>query len=196
VSDEGYNKMVESFALDKVGGFARVIVVNPLHEKLPRLVLVAYCTCGCFDSQWVRRQWDRIDALWMKHCYSAVGPIVGHASDGDSRRRQLMLQDFRGLQGPRLRVGWEGWVFSSLLNANGEATGLHDQDYIHNGKKLLNPIDSNVHILRLGGDLALYQQYVKCLTTSPWMNMGYCKRILTGRIARIGPVPRGCVRRR
>jgi len=122
----GYNKLVESFKLDKVGGFARVIVVNPLHEKLPRLVLVAICTCGCFDSNWVRQQWDQIDELWKKHCYSAVGPIIGHASDGDSRRRQLMLQDFRSKDGLRLSVDWEGWVFTSALNVQGEATGLHD----------------------------------------------------------------------
>ena len=100
-SELGYNKMVESFKLDKVGGFARVIVVNPLHEKLPRLVLVACCTCGFFNSQWVRQQWDQIDNLWMQHCYSSVGPIIGHASDGDSRRRQLMLQDCKSVQGKR-----------------------------------------------------------------------------------------------
>lgn len=93
----------------------------------------------------------------MQHCYSHVGPIIGHASNGDSRRRQLMLQDFRSERGPRLAVDWEGWLFSSHVNLHGEATGLHDQDYIHNGKKLLNPIDSNVCTLRLGGDLALHQ---------------------------------------
>ena len=108
VGEAGYNKMVDSFRLDKVGGFARVIVVSPMHDKLPRLVLVACCTCGCFDSSWVRQQWDRIDDLWRKHCYAAVGPIIGHASDGDSRRRQLMLIDYRGLEGRRLSVDWEG----------------------------------------------------------------------------------------
>ena len=108
VGEAGYNKMVDSFRLDKVGGFARVIVVSPMHDKLPRLVLVACCTCGCFDSSWVRQQWDRIDELWRKHCYAAVGPIIGHASDGDSRRRQLMLIDYRGLEGRRLSVDWEG----------------------------------------------------------------------------------------
>ena len=51
----GYNKMLDSFRLDKVGDFARVIVVNPLHEKLPRLVLIACCTYGYFNSQWVRQ---------------------------------------------------------------------------------------------------------------------------------------------
>lgn len=33
--EAGYNKIVESFRTNKVGGFARVIVVNPLHDKLP-----------------------------------------------------------------------------------------------------------------------------------------------------------------
>ena len=41
VGEVGYNKMLGSFQLDKVGGFARVIVVNPLHEKMPHLVMVA-----------------------------------------------------------------------------------------------------------------------------------------------------------
>ena len=63
VREVGYNKMVYSFRLDKVGAIARAIVVNPLHPKLPRLVLVAYCTCGCFNSDWIRKQWKRIDQL-------------------------------------------------------------------------------------------------------------------------------------
>lgn len=57
----GYNKIVESFRTYKVGGFARVIVVNPLHDKLPQLVLVVCNTCNCFDSSWVRKQWELID---------------------------------------------------------------------------------------------------------------------------------------
>jgi len=141
-----------------VGGFARVIVVNLLHAKLPYLVLVASCTCRSFDSGWVRAQWKKIDDLWKEHCYAAVGPIIGHASDGDSRRRQLMLLDYRNSDRMRLTVDWEGWVFTSAINEGGEATGLHDQDYIHNGKKLLNPLDSNVHTLRLGADITLHQQ--------------------------------------
>ena len=31
--------------------------------------------------------------------------------------------------------------------------GLHDQDFIHNGKKLINPIDSHVGTLQLGSDV-------------------------------------------
>jgi hypothetical protein len=46
----GYNTIVDSFRTNKIGGFARIIVVNPLHEKLPRLVLVVCYTCNYFDS--------------------------------------------------------------------------------------------------------------------------------------------------
>ena len=55
--EAGYNKVLESFRFDKVRGFARVIVVNLLHGELPRLVLVVCCTCNCFDSTLVRKQW-------------------------------------------------------------------------------------------------------------------------------------------
>lgn len=53
--EAGYNHIMDAFANDKVGGFARVIMVCPMHLKLPRLVLSVLCTCGCFDSAWVRR---------------------------------------------------------------------------------------------------------------------------------------------
>jgi hypothetical protein len=32
-------------------------------------------------------------------------------------------------------------------------TGLHDQDFIDNGKKLINLLDSLVRVLQLGGDI-------------------------------------------
>jgi hypothetical protein len=35
LGEAGYNKVVNAFQYDKVGGYARVVMVNPLHEKLP-----------------------------------------------------------------------------------------------------------------------------------------------------------------
>lgn len=61
--DNGYNKIVDSFRSDKIGGFARVVMVNPLHQSLPRLVLVVNCTCNCFDASLVKNQWRVIDDL-------------------------------------------------------------------------------------------------------------------------------------
>jgi hypothetical protein len=151
--EEGYNKIVDAFRNDKIGGFARVIMVSPMHEKLPRLVLSVACTCNCFDADWVKKQWERVDALWAAECEQVVGPILGHASDGDSRRHQLMLLDYLTTTQNRYTVPWEGWLMSAGLDNEGRIHGLHDQDFIHNGKKLINPLDSPVRILQLGGDM-------------------------------------------
>lgn len=149
----GYENILDAFRGDKIGSFARVIMVNPLHAKLPRLVLAVSCTCNCFDSCWVRSHWGRIDSLWKLHCEESVGPVVGHASDGDSRRRQLMLEDYTGKSGHRFEVPWEGFVLSAVLGVGNRVQGLHDQDFIHNGKKLINPLDSVVKTLQLGLDI-------------------------------------------
>lgn len=45
--EDGYNAILDSFRNNKVEGFAQVVVVNSMHDKLPRLVLVACCTYNC-----------------------------------------------------------------------------------------------------------------------------------------------------
>jgi hypothetical protein len=39
------------------------------------------------------------------------------------------------------------------VTASGQIQGLHNHDFIHNGKKLINPFDSPVRVLQLGGDI-------------------------------------------
>ncbi len=46
----GYNKVLEVFINYTIVGFANVIIVNALHNKLLGLVLVVFCTCNCFDA--------------------------------------------------------------------------------------------------------------------------------------------------
>ena len=48
--ESGYAAIVDSFQQNDKGSFARVIMVNPLHALLPRLVLVVSCTCNRFNS--------------------------------------------------------------------------------------------------------------------------------------------------
>jgi hypothetical protein len=36
-------------------------------------------------------------------------------------------------------------------------SGLHDQDFIYNGKKLVNPLSSPVKTLQLSDDMALHE---------------------------------------
>jgi len=39
------------------------------------------------------------DELLVKHCKNVVGPIIGHANNKDSWRRQLMLHEFKSIEG-------------------------------------------------------------------------------------------------
>jgi hypothetical protein len=111
----GYNNIMEAFGNYQIAGFSRVIIVNPLHTKLPRVILVVCCTYNCFNFAWVRQRWNAIDRLWIQECLQLVGLVIGHASDGDSRRRQLMLHDYGLTTENRLRVEWDGWMFSAGL---------------------------------------------------------------------------------
>jgi hypothetical protein len=100
----------------------------------------------------VSQQCKKIEELWRKECRSIVGPIIGHASDGDSRIRQLMLIDYKNLAEERLSINWEGWLLTDSVDEDGYYRDLHDQDWLHNGKKLINPLDSLVKTLQLGED--------------------------------------------
>jgi hypothetical protein len=64
-----------------------------------------------------------------------------------------MLENYKVVEGIRLKVEWPGWFFPASLDAFSNAKNLHDQDFIHNGKKLIKKIDSPVKILQLGCDI-------------------------------------------
>jgi hypothetical protein len=103
--------------------------------------------------------------LWIEDCLDSIGPILGHASDGNSRRRQLMLADYLSDSSERYRIPWDGWLMSACIDLEDRVFGLHDQDYVYNGKKLINPLDSPVRVLQLGGDICCLEHvslvYVK-----------------------------------
>jgi len=154
----GYKAIEDAFQENVVGHQARCIIVNPLHPEFPRLCLVATSTCNQFDAKWVQDQWEEIGAMWKQIYLHSVGPILGHASDGDSRRRKLMLEDYtgRGSQGRLLSPLWEGWPLTHSMETVEDmefASGLHDQDYIHNTKKLVNPLDSVAKTLKMGSKM-------------------------------------------
>lgn len=67
-----------------------------------------------------------IDRLWEKCCAATVGPIIGHASDGHSRRRQIKLQDYSSKVGSRYAIPWQGWLLSSEWLGDNRVVGLHD----------------------------------------------------------------------
>ena len=82
---QGYETIVDAFQNHTVGHYARLLIVNPLHEHLPRLALVVHCTCNRFDSEFIKNQWNLVEQMWSSKFKDSIGPIIGHASDGDSR---------------------------------------------------------------------------------------------------------------
>lgn len=65
---------------------------------------------------------------------------TGHASDGDARRRKAMLSMvFQGTAA----IPSENFSLSA-------GSFLMDQDYVHNIKKLVNPLDHISKDLRIG----------------------------------------------
>lgn len=133
----GYEIIIDSFKNNVISHYTRVIIKNPLPERLPRLVVVVHPTYNRFNANFVYQHWEKVESMWKKHVENNLGPIVGHSLDGDSRRRQLMLKDYSSTSGLRYQIPWEGLRLTRLYNGC-NVTGLHDQDYIHNSKKLVN----------------------------------------------------------
>ena len=73
-------------------------MLNPIHPELPPFVVLLQPVCNKFDSSFIRHQWNTIKDLYQKHLADILGPLVRHASDGDSRRRKLRAGANGGLK--------------------------------------------------------------------------------------------------
>ena len=151
------NAITSVFNNYKIGTYARAIILNPLHPNLPRLPVLIMPTCNKFDSNFVFRQWQEVQRLHEAEIESVVGPLIGNSSDGDSRRRKIMLQlsnsevvenEFRPVSRDL------GFVFTCRREDQPSGgyvlRGLCDQDYVHNRKKLLSPLDHASRLLTMG----------------------------------------------
>lgn len=65
-----------------------------------------------------------------------------------------MLADYMDNEGECFEIKWPGWKFSGQKTCD-KVLGLHYQDFVHNGKKLINPLDSLNRLLVLGEELVM-----------------------------------------
>ena len=154
----GYNSIVNAFDQYKVGTYGRAILLNPLHPHLPRIAVLTMPTCNKFDSTFVHRQWQDVERLYEQELKEIVGPLIGHISDGDSQRRKVMVQLATSTVGDRFEPisRDHGFVFSCGKQVTETGYVIHDlcdQDYIHNHKKLLNPLNHANGVLMMGNYL-------------------------------------------
>ena len=152
--EDGYKVIVNAFKECRVGTYGRALILNPLHPKLPKVPVLVQPTCNRFDSDFVKSQWDQVQTLYRDTIEPVLGPLIGNSSDGDTRRRKLQLKMMTGEDGNRSQPipNHQGFAMSCQLREDAETVicNLGDQDYIHNHKKLLNPLDHGSRTLTLG----------------------------------------------
>jgi hypothetical protein len=158
----GYEQIVRAFEEHRIGWYGRAMMINPLCEGLPSIPILFQSTCNKFDADdFVRRQWNELSVCWREAGgLEEVGMLIGHASDGDTRRRKLMLEDYTRVLAPDRCFTLPNCVSFTLvahIAPNEGVSGIHSQDPIHNGKKGINPLDSPHRCLLLGEYMATMQ---------------------------------------
>lgn len=153
--DGAYQRLFEAFQNCQVATHARVIMTNPLHRKLARVILLPQANCNRFTHNKVLHQWPVLDTLCESILDPVLGPGIGHASDGDSRRRKLMLNQSVGVVDRYHPVPVDlGFIMPARIEVTAAGKRLlkdiYDQDCIHNDNKIVNPLDHPTRILQLG----------------------------------------------
>lgn len=154
--EEVVSKMLEAVSLTPAP-YIRVVIVNPLNRKFPRLILMVQTTCLKFNSQFVHDQWAAMERLYSDYLEPFLGPLVAHSSDGDARRRKLFDDMYSKL---------------SLFGLMAETGVLGDPDYIHNAKKLYNQLDSARANLIIGHRMATIVHLVNVVKTGDCLQHG------------------------
>ena len=167
--EAGYTRICEAFSSKKKAGYARVILLNPLHPVYPRVTLLLQATCNKFTSDDVKEQWDSIESEYRKNLEAVVGPLIGQSSDGDRRRRKLMLQNMSNDTGDRFRPIPKklGFTLSARKEVKGDKyiiRDVGDQDCIHQGKKLINPLDHSTRTMMMGDTNTIHMNHLQLLS--------------------------------
>ena len=158
--DLSYENMWQFAELNRVSTYLRLVLINPLRDGVPRLPCLMVGTCLTFTCDgYLLPQWAILEKWYDKHLREILGPLIGHSSDGDSRRRKAMMKESkvpvrRNGRGVWLRftVHVPSFTFSSRYDL-GHPMMCMDQDYIHNIKKLINVLVSQARTVKLGGQI-------------------------------------------
>jgi hypothetical protein len=155
-----YEKLAKWHEESRTGTQVRLMVINPMDVRMAQLPFFFVPTCLTFTAaRYVAEQWRLLRRLYDKFLLNVLGPLVSEgASDGASTRRAHHVRHASGTLDPglvRFTLEAPGFVYHGTAREcdDGRLTDItirKDQDYIHAGKKLLNPCDISSRILELG----------------------------------------------
>ena len=153
-----HESLVNFFKNSVIATMARVIIFNPLHINLPFMVVFLGCTCNSFDHKYVEEQWKECKKIYGEHFLDVFkAPLVGQASDGDSRRKKLMEMNGGKKDGERFRIDSDNFTVSGEIEKDDKnkivSLNVPNQDYIHNGKKSTYPLDHATRKLTVGNHM-------------------------------------------
>ena len=95
--------------------------------------------------------------------------LAPYASDGDSRRRKLHLPNSNSNEAVHYQINHPNFSYSGkLVEVTNQkfAANLSDQDFIQNGKKLVNHLMHPSRVFSLGGNLC-HINHVQLIISNP-----------------------------
>ena len=142
--ENGYENIMNAFKDYTIGSYGRAIILNTFHPNIPNIPLLIMPTCNRFVSEFVRENHDLICTLYEEFLEPVIGPLIGSASDGDSRRRKLFLENSISNGNRYQPIPFPlGFLYTATkITIQGSQRfvikDLADPDYIHNHKNLIN----------------------------------------------------------
>ena len=153
---DAYLRIVR-FALEEKRAFhLRVVVIVPLHPKLPALPVVVHPTCLAFGTGWVQRSWQRMDGFCEEAFAGSLGPVPqGNGSDGSAPHFAAMKISMNIKPGDgRFSLNAPGLLVTGSIKVVGGklyVAGLHMQDPRHDiGLLFGNGLDNNTKDFMMG----------------------------------------------
>ena len=146
--------MVDAYENNVKACYLRIIVINPLHENVPSVIVMLQATCNRFTAEDVDVQWTRLRELWQKHLRPVLGVLIGPGSDGDERRFSLQRGMMTSTAGKRYTSAWRGFRLTAMYDEHGDVIALCAQDSFHCSKKLEAPMAVSTRDFCMGKHLA------------------------------------------
>ena len=148
-----HDLMIDSFNKYEIAGSAREVLLNPLHRPYHNLFFLLHQLVTGLLPKMLRHLISSQYKKWSEHI---IGPLIGHSSDGDARRRKLMVDDLTGATGNRFRpIPLEkGFIYSTEKIEHDDGSyslkGQGDQDAYHQLKKFINVLYLPSRVMTLG----------------------------------------------
>jgi hypothetical protein len=148
--DEGtYDKLVKAVTEDGHGNYLRIVLIQPMHPKMPCFIVMAQNVCLRFGAKEVNLQWKLLQGCFDRRIkHQAKMYMASHGSDGASTRFTLqewrsnmahmgrLLKNHLPFKHPHAVVSISGWLEPCSSHPEGYLPAALDASDLRHGIKL------------------------------------------------------------